>query len=171
MTTIYIEEIDQVSDGEIVKTIFDREDIALAEAGSDILNLMRDNWDLSDDDLREHACEIQDFIRASSYRDAIAEYNYHEERRTRDYPVFVAVRSEVVKQYAMQHSFIDFSEYEEEEEEEEDEPTSFAPFVATSPGATCRGPCGNPSNDAYADRSDGTFVCYQCKLFGGVFKN
>lgn len=171
MTIIYIEEIDRVSDGEITKTTFDNEDAALEEAGTDILNLMRDNWDLSDEDERHAASTIQDLIRTRSYRDVISEYNYHEERRSANYPIFVTVSSEHVKQSAAPHDFIDFSEYEEEEDEEEDEeitPASTA-YVATSPGATCRGPCRNPSPDAYADQRDGTYVCYQCKLFGGVF--
>lgn len=37
-------------------------------------------------------------------------------------------------------------------------------FIPDKPGAICR-QCNNNSPDAYADKDDGTFVCYGCKLY------
>lgn len=42
-------------------------------------------------------------------------------------------------------------------------------FVATDPGATCRGPCGNYNEYAYANKRDNTYICQQCKMMSQVF--
>jgi hypothetical protein len=175
-TTIYIEEIDNVDEGSKDLYLFDSETLALAEAQKDILSLIVDNWDLVDSESdRDEAKEIQNHFRQGNYYDGIRAYNDYEGNRSSNYPVFVAVREQTVNAYVTNNNnWIDFSEYEPEEEDEEEtefEEADDSPYQASSPGATCRGPCGNPSNDAYADKRDGTFLCYQCKLFSGVFKN
>lgn len=169
MSRIYIEELDDVDNGEKTVTIFDREDVALAEAGADILTIMRDKWDFTDDSERELAESIQLDIQVSNYRAAIDAFNNAEGNT--NCPMYVNVYDKIVSQSASRLKWIDFSEYlPEEEEEEEEEEEDDSPYQASFPGATCRGPCGNPSTDAYADKRDGTFMCYQCKLFSGVFK-
>lgn len=173
MTTIFSETLTNTEDGSRVTYLFDDESEALKEAAADILNLIRDNWDLSDDETRDGAQDIQDNIRSGKYRLALASYNDIEANRSDEYTHFISVTSDALRPYGAPPSFIDFSQYDdgedEEEEEEEEEEEDDSPYLAFAPGAVCRGPCKNPSADAYADRRDGTFVCYQCKLFGGVF--
>lgn len=172
MSTIFSETIENTEDNERVTYFFDDEDEAYIEAGSDILNLIRDHWDLSDESTRDTAAAIQDDIRNQRYRSAITDYNNFEENRSECCSHYVNVRSETTRPNGTRHNFIDFSEYESEEDDdygEEEEEEDDSPYLASSPGAVCRGPCKNPSPDAYADRRDGTFVCYQCKLFNGVF--
>jgi CTP synthase (UTP-ammonia lyase) len=174
-TTIYIEEIDNVDEGSKDLYLFDSEGAALSEACKNILNLITENWNLCEESDRDEAKSIQESVRKTNYNAAIAAYNDYECNRNSNYPVYVSVRSQTVNAYVTNNtSWIDFSEYEPEEEDEEEtefEEADDSPYQASSPGATCRGPCGNPSNDAYADKRDGTFLCYQCKLFSGVFKN
>ena len=42
-------------------------------------------------------------------------------------------------------------------------------FVASKAGATCRLPCGQVYEYAYADKEDGTFECRSCKMMHEVF--
>lgn len=48
-------------------------------------------------------------------------------------------------------------------------PSGGASFIATSNGATCRGPCGQFNEYAQADRADGTHICRQCSTFQHIF--
>lgn len=173
MTTIYIEEVDNVNDGEKNIFVFDTENAALEEAGSDILNLMSESWDLYDDSDNQAARDIQDDIKAGNYREAISAYNDYESNRNSNYSSYISVYEKLTISGLTARNYINFSDYEpeedEDEDEDEDESVDSSPFVASVQGATCRGSCGNPSTDAYADKRDGTYVCYQCKLFNGVF--
>lgn len=42
-------------------------------------------------------------------------------------------------------------------------------YKASLAGATCRGPCGQFNDYAYADRPDGTHLCRQCSTFQHIF--
>lgn len=42
-------------------------------------------------------------------------------------------------------------------------------FKALTAGATCRGPCKEWNEYAYADQPDGTHVCHQCSTFQHIF--
>lgn len=175
-TTIYKEIIEDVDNQDSVTYIFDSEQEALTEASSDLLNKIRDNWDIGGDDmLFDAAKEIQDLIRNNKLRSALEKYNDTESDRSDCCPHYIYVNSDIVRSTGTPPSFIDWSDYrqddEDEDYEEDEEEEDDSPYVASTPGAVCRGPCKNPSPDAYADRRDGTYVCYQCKLFGGVFGN
>ena len=167
MTIIYIEEVDDVGNCDKTTTLFDNENAALLEAASDALNTIG-NWDLCDPDVLVIAKNIQNLINKDKIFQALVEYNEHESFS--DDPFYVNVYSKTLKSAAITLHKIDFSEYEPEEDAPDEEPKEDdSPYLAASPGATCRGHCGYQSVDAYADRRDGTFVCYQCKLMKDVF--
>ncbi len=42
-------------------------------------------------------------------------------------------------------------------------------YKASVAGATCRGPCGQFNDYAYADKPDGTHLCRQCSTFQHIF--
>lgn len=170
MSIIYIEEVDDTANCSKTITLFDNEDAALREAAGDVLNAIS-NWDLCDPEVLVVAKNIQDLINKDQIFSALIEYNNYESDSDND-PVYVNVFSETLKSNAKAFHKIDFSEYELEEEDEPDEEPEpdNSPYLAARPGATCRGPsCGYQSMDAHADKRDGTFECYQCKLMNGVF--
>ena len=176
MDHIYIEEIEDTSNGEKTVYVFETEEEALKETCNDILNSMSRSWDFTSPDDRIKAQEIQDHIKLGNYDIAICDYNdycgacYSES-------VYYSVREKdfisVLKNYSF--SYIDFSPWEVQEDKEEssdikDQVLDFSkPFTAQHPGAICRGPCRNYSPDAYADRCDNTYECYQCRMMKQVF--
>jgi len=173
MTTVYIETIECSDTGDKDSYFFQNEDDALREACSDLLNHISSYWDLSDSSDLNMAESIQDDVRVGRYRSALSAFNDHEGDRCGG-PTYFSVTDASIRTNGNSPTYIDFSEYhdlddEGDENEEEEDEEDDSPYQASSPGATCRGPCGNPSTDAYADQRDGTFLCYQCKLMGGVF--
>lgn len=54
-------------------------------------------------------------------------------------------------------------------EETNSENISDIEYKAIDPGATCRGPCGQYNEYAYANKKDGTFVCKSCQMMSQVF--
>jgi len=78
----FSETIERTEDNEKTTYFFDSEDEAYKEAGADILILIRDYWDLSDESTRNEAASIQDDIRQGNYRTAISSYNGFERERT-----------------------------------------------------------------------------------------
>lgn len=174
MTIIYIVEVDDVDNGEKSIQTFDTHAVALAQAGIEMIEAMR-CWDLDDEGDRGTAIIVQNLITAGDIMGAFPIFN--DWACNSNSPVYIFLRQETVKSSVRgKHRWIDFSQYGDGDDEFNVPATlsvvaSNTPFVATSPGATCRGPCGNPSLDAYADRQDGTFLCFQCKLMKQAFGN
>lgn len=159
-------------------------------ACSDMLAHINDDWDLADSDTEDQARNINDLVAVGSYGPALSEYSDCESERDYEYSQFwnVVERDEQTHPRApmlltfQSHcsncgddcddgcSLCDDCAEESMEDEDEDDEEDDEDYVASVPGAKCRGPnCGNHSPDAYADRRDGTYVCYQCKLMSQVF--
>lgn len=154
-------------------TIFDTEENALKSAVSDIVDDVQ-GWDLDDPDSseRELALEINAAIAAGNYRQVLRKYNDYQSNRGYGEQYF-HVSEYGINTFSRDPEEIDIPIIEDDDEDEDDDDDSGVdpnqPFVATSVGATCRGPCHNYFPDAYADKSDGTFECHQCKTFKNVF--
>lgn len=154
--------------GENNATVWDSERAARQQAVSEILDDVRD-WDMDDPDIEKYAKDINDYASSGDLEGAMDAYN---EYNGESYGggLFYSVSERVLLSLADAAPVTPLLfDDESEEEEEDDEDGDDAPFVATTPGATCRGPCGNYNPDAYADRSDGTHLCYQCKTFSSIF--
>ena len=174
MTLIYTSNEESSEDNEKDSTFFDNKDAALQHACQRALELIERQWDMDDESQRDSAKEIERYIRNGSYQTALRDFNDIESNR--DYPCSLYISGPTgINSSSPAINFIDWSQYEcngeDDEEECDEEEEDETPFVATSPGATCRGPCQSHSMDAYADQRDGTFLCYQCKLMKQVFSS
>lgn len=146
-------------------TLWPSEQEALASACSDIMADIKENWDLGDGETNDMAVRISDECAAMNFREAISLYNDWESE---------GYNFEWMQQYSV---------YEREIHTTVPPiqllkplgtttipaPPSSPPFVPTSEGATCRGPCKSYNEYASADSPDGTYCCYQCKMMGQVF--
>lgn len=153
-------------------TVFATEADATSSACYDMMEEVRD-WDLSDSDLEEVAKRINDYVLVGDYKQALREFNNNQGNSGSENAMyfFVYERQPIVggknpRTIIFQDTEEDEGE-DEEEDEEEDAPET--PYTASIPGATCRGPCGHFSEYAYADRRDGTYCCYSCKMMSQVF--
>jgi hypothetical protein len=143
---------------------------ALMQAAHDIMEEVS-NWDLSDPDAEAVARKINDFVSVGDYRQALIAFNDDQSDQGTDTAMYFHVyeRPELIgAQRPNTIIFMDKDEDDEEEDEEEEEAPE-TPYTATVPGATCRGPCGQRNDYAYADKRDGTYCCYQCKMMAQVF--
>jgi len=163
----------EVSDFKV--TVFARESDAFMQVAHDIMEQVMD-WDLSDSDIEAIARSINDYVSVGDYKNALSKFNDDQATLDTDQEQFFFVYERKENIGAQAPNLIIFSDVDEDEEdEEEDEDETIPPtarsgdFKTSVPGATCRGPCGNYNPDAYADMSDGTYCCYQCKLMSQVF--
>ena len=154
-------------------TVWDSERAAQKQVCHYIMN-EGSNWDIEDPDMEAVARRINDAVACGDYKQALSEYNDN------SYGDHYYVNETDLQSMsdADEPDLITFSDPDEDEDsEEEDEsdddeglmPYEPANYRATSPGATCRGPCKQVSPDAYADQVDGTYVCYSCKYMKQVF--
>lgn len=166
MSDIWILEVDDTSHGEVNRYHYATSGAAEKEAAYEIMERISQKWEIYGDQ-REAAEEINNAVAADDYKKAIRLFNLEEENA--NHPFFIVVVETLLHTYkdAQQPNLLEFED--DEEEEEEETPVSSGPYIASTPGATCRGPCKNHSTDAYADSRDGTYECYSCKLMKGVF--
>lgn len=161
------------AESETKVTCWSSEGDARMSACRNILSDINKNWDLDDDDQRDSAKSINNLCALGSLKEAISEYNdwnanlddYESQR-------FLHVHEEKVQTFSGGLCLLHISDPDDEEDEEEDLASNHVEeeaYQASTPGATCRGPCGNYNPDAYADKRDGTHVCYQCKMMFQVF--
>jgi hypothetical protein len=153
-------------------TAWATEQDALTQAAHDIMEEVF-NWDLSDPDTEEVAKRINACVSTGDYRGALREFNDDQSDQGTDMAMYFHVyeRAELIG--AQRPNTILFNDDEEEEEESDDEEEETIPdtlWVASTPGATCRGPsCGTYNEYAYADKPDGTYCCHSCKMMMQVF--
>lgn len=149
---------------------------ALRQACNEVLvDVIGSAWDLSDPATLIAAKHINELVSKGSYEAALDEYHYEQDNAcsfSGDEQYWdILERDE--NTHPKPPTLLTFANGQDDDEDEEDERDitirEVAIFVATIPGATCRGPCKNHSPDAYADKADGTFVCYQCKLMSQAF--
>lgn len=166
---VWIVEWTQPGQSESNVTCWASEKEALMSACTEILDLIGSDWDLADSEVKDKAIEINDFVANGNYREALREYtDWTANGCDYEYQQFWSVYDRTILSGPRQPCLLSFDD-EEEEEEEEEEIEEEEEYQASSPGATCRGPCGNYNEHAYANRRDGTHVCYQCKMMSQVF--
>lgn len=150
-------------------SLWQSEQDALIQAASEIQQGILADWDMNDPDVHAVAKSIFDNINSGNFRQAIHDWNDAQSELGYDFPSWYSVikRNILSGPQAVQTIFlgsntpivtgIDFGT--------ENPDTLPAPPMQTA-GATCRGPCGTYNEYAYADRMDGSFCCYSCKLTG-----
>ena len=152
-------------------TTFVNEADALSSACFDMMQEVL-NWDLSDSDVEDVAKRINSYLSVGDYRMALREFNDDQGEQGSEYAMYWHVYESKPIIGGKQPPTLIFADDEEEEEEENDEEEDIpeTPWVAATPGATCRGPsCGQFNEYAYADRRDGTYCCHSCKMMMQVF--
>lgn len=147
-------------------SIWNTEAEALVAAGSKIMNEIA-WWDMNNPETSKKAYAISDKCAAMDWRSAIDTYNDYEAHKPATYSCYISVYESKVKTIAPKVPLL--------------RPLpagtltpvgpapSTAPFKATKEGATCRGPCKQFNDYAYADSPDGTYCCRQCKWMGEIF--
>jgi hypothetical protein len=165
---LYILKFENMEDGETYTSIWDNPDAAHQQAVSEILDDIREGWDLDDPDVRAEAKEMSDYAMNGDFPRVLDLWNDHQHNRCGPGRFWsVEERDICTLAEAAPINGILFADENEEDEEVEEEEDDNTPYLATTQGATCRGPCNNYSPDAYATKRDGTYCCWQCKLMGG----
>jgi hypothetical protein len=183
---VWVIEWSYPSDGESNVTVWDGEKSAAKQACSEIQSRISDDWDMTDYDQASSARQINDYVSAGQYLKAVKYWNNCSSNCDSDYAMYWEVREAQVGDLsgASEPIVFDpdyFTALLDSEEEEEDDGILDAEFEevdeayqASNPGATCRGPCGQFNEYAYANKRDGTHVCHSCRMmsqvFGGVIK-
>lgn len=134
-------------------TLWSNELDALEKACSEIEDKITDQWDMDDETQSEYAGEIARFHEQGKRREAMEKWNDYQSNYNDDYAEYYSVLKKTV--------LSDTGDVVS--------PTPGAQYKATTSGATCRGPCKQFNDYAYADRPDGTHMCYQCSTFNHVF--
>lgn len=151
---VWVKQWNLPSEGEHNITLWAKEQDALRSTCDEIEDSITNNWDMDDEDQSFFAEEIQSLIQSKHYRSAINKWNEYQDSYNSDYAEYW-------------HVFI-----KEVLTGDSGEVVTSAPpmaYKASSPGATCRGPCGQFNDYAYADKSDGTHLCRQCSTFQHIF--
>ena len=165
---LYVLIFEDTDNGETYTSLWDDGDAALRQAVSEILADVNDSWDLDDSEVLALAKEMNDYAMNGDLPKVMELWNEDQNGRGGRY-WSVQEKDICTAADASPIVFLSFTDEDEEDDEEveEEEEGDSAPYLATTQGATCRGPCKNVSQDAYADRRDGTYCCWQCKLMGG----
>lgn len=148
-------------------SIWNTEADALVAAGSKVMNDVA-WWDLSKPDVSQRAYEISDKCALMAWREAIDLYNEWECRKDTSVSCYISVYEKRVKSSTPSVALLRPPPASPQSVMPPVRPTS-APFKATKEGATCRGPCNQFNEYAYADQPDGTYCCRQCKWMSQVF--
>jgi hypothetical protein len=183
---VWVIEWNYPSDGESNVTVWDSEKSAAKQACSEIQDRISSEWDMADFDMAEEAKQINDYVSAGQYLKAVKYWNSCGANCDSDYAMYWHVREEQTRDLsdASEPQVFDPDYFtalldEDSEEEEDEDGIPDAEFEeeeyqASVPGATCRGPCTQHNEYAYANKRDGTYVCHSCKMmsqvFGGVIK-
>jgi hypothetical protein len=169
--------ISQAQSGNYEVSLWSTMDEAYQEACSGIQEAIS-WWDVGSapEDIKDEARKINDFVKTGKYQEAVDYWNDMADNVDSNNPIFYNVEERLVQSKPLPPTIFPDSYFLGEDEEEKDEivATTIAsiepPYQASQPGATCRGAsCSYYSPDAYADKRDGTFVCYQCKLLAKAF--
>lgn len=134
-------------------TVWANENDARRQALDEIEDLITNDWDMEDNDAAACADDISDMVARGQLAEAMRRFNDYQDEYNSDYAQYWHVYSRDLLTGDGSKSTM----------------TTPSTYKATTHGATCRGPCKSFNDYAYADRSDGTYVCHQCKTFGHIF--
>ena len=160
-------------DGEKSMTVWETEPAAYKHAAYNIQCTVQDRWDMTNETERDDARNINNHIKSCNYRSAVRYFNDCD-ANSDDHQEIWSIYSEDVNDSASDPKIFPDSHFDSDEDDDVDDASSNTnaadkPFQATESGATCRGPCGGYNEYAYADKRDGTFVCYACKIMSQTF--
>ncbi|CAB4196708.1 hypothetical protein UFOVP1290_228 [uncultured Caudovirales phage] len=178
MAYVYVLEYSYPYDCANNVTIWDSKDAAYKQAAHDIQYTIRDSWDMTDATECKDAKEINDMIKCGDYEGAVYYFNRCDSNEGDRYESW-SVSDQTVRSNATTPSVFSDDYFESDEDDDdcdsdecdcEDKSKSEEVYQATESGATCRGPCGGYNEYTYADKRDGTFICYACKMMAEAFK-
>lgn len=135
------------NDGESNVSVWERQEDAQRQALKEIADVITNDWDMDDVQASSCADDIDDMTARGQLGEAIRRFNDFQDDYNSDYAQYWFVsKKEVLGAGGKGTS-----------------------SHRHSNGATCRGPCKQHNEYANPDRSDGTYVCRQCKTFGYIF--
>lgn len=156
---VWLLEWDYPYDVEHNTTVWADEQSALKQACAEIKKKIDSDWDMDDSDMEDHAQQFDGFMASGKYRDAMLVWNSYQDNFNDDEGQWYFVRELPV----LGHTDIDAGCSPPTQR------SGTVAFKATTAGATCRGPCKQWNEYAYADQPDGTHMCRQCSTFGHIF--
>lgn len=158
-------------------TLFDDEVAAYKEACFKIQDSIRRNWNMKDKECASKAYQINLLVKAKNYSDAVRLWNNADENGQYNDHIDYCV---IPKQTYSESDINDPMIFNDSHfvalglNSGANSATSISytnpvkePYKATVAGAKCRGDHGEYNPHAYADKSDGTYMSYQCKMFSG----
>jgi hypothetical protein len=146
---IWVLEWSHPNDGENNVTVWERQEDAQRQALKEIADVITNDWDMDDVYASSCADDIDDMVNRGQLGKAISRFNDYQDEHNSDYA---------------QYWFVSKKEVLGANGKRTNEHVH-------SNGATCRGPCKQHNPYANADKSDGTYVCRQCKTFSSIFGN
>lgn len=153
-------------------------DAAYQQAAADIQDHVDLYWDMALMEYAEEAFEINELVRQSLYADVIFFMNNSDVNMDSTDPAFWSVSQRDVSVFPVAPTIFLPSRYTAKALANPllnpnqsgggippvlASPTQVPEYIATVSGATCRGPCGTHNEFAYANKPDGTYVCYGCR--------
>jgi hypothetical protein len=150
---VWIKQREDISDLEVNVTVWTSEQDALKSTCQEIMKKIGSDWDMDEEHMSTTADSIEAEIHGKGYRAAMDLWNDFQSNYNDDYAEYFSVYKRSVLP----------------DDGEVVTSASVLAYKATTTGATCRGPCGQYNDYAYADRSDGTHVCFQCSTFQHIF--
>lgn len=139
-------------DNEHNVTVWNNQVDAQKQALKEIIDVIANDFDMDDPHASSCADDIDDMMNRGQLAEAIRRWNDFQDDHNSDHAQYYFVsKKEVLGEGATTS------------------PSGGASFIATSNGATCRGPCGQFNEYAQADRADGTHICRQCSTFQHIF--
>lgn len=171
MSKVYILEYSYPFGGNTNISIWDNDIDAYKQAAHDMQYTIKDSWDMTNIYERDDAREINDRIKCGRYESAIKYFN-NCSSNDGDRKEYWYVRAENPQTNACDPQIFadDYFASDDDDDCDCDDKNSIEEvYQATESGATCRGPCGCYNEYAYADKRDGTFICYACKMMNSMF--
>lgn len=141
-------------DTETNVTLWSTKEEAQKKACTEIQARIDSDWDMDEETQKDYAENIDDKITRKKYAEAMSLWADYQDNYNDDHAQYWTVYSREVLTGSLPGPA----------------PTIVAVnYKSSTPGATCRGPCKNFNDYAYADQPDGTYVCFQCNTFQHIF--
>jgi hypothetical protein len=179
---VWILECKIPGEGDTYVTVWESPDAAYKQACAEIQQIIKDEWKLPSTAVSktEAAEAINQLVADAHYLKAVEYWNncdlnsdtegavfyYSNRRRVKEY--LAADEPHVFSADTFGNTVIAMASPDKKDCGDCANCDCDKPYQATVPGATCR-KCDKVSPDAYADKADGTFKCWQCKMLGDVF--
>jgi hypothetical protein len=151
---VWLKEWDYAYDNEHNVSVWASELAALQSCVSEIQDSITNNWDMDDETQAQYSDEFTELLLKREYRLAMEKWNDYQSNHNDE---------------QCEYWFVSSKDILGGDDQEIVTSASAVAFKASSSGATCRGPCGQYNDYAYADKSDGTHLCRQCSTFKHIF--